>query len=324
MGRYFLRRLLLTVPLLLGITLISFLVMRLAPGGPTDMATTMNMKASTEARARLVKLYGLDKPLPVQYGLWLSRLARLDFGNSFRDDRPVLPKIGARLPATLALNVLSLLLIFLVAVPLGVWSAVRQNSIFDRSATLFVFIGYSVPTFWLSLLLMIFFGLKLGWLPISGLRSLNYDDLSAGAKGLDLARHLALPVFVSAFTGLAGLSRFTRNGTLEVIRQDYIRTARAKGLSEGRVIFKHALRNALIPVVTILGLSLPDLIGGSFIFETIFAYPGMGRLGFDAVMARDYPVVMAVGTIAALLTLLGNFAADLTYAAVDPRIRFGR
>ncbi len=313
-----------TVPLLIGITLVSFLVMRLAPGGPTDAATDLNVKASADARARLTKLYGLDKPWPVQYGLWLGRLARLDFGKSFKDDRPVLQKIRERLPATLALNILSLLLIFGAAVPLGVLSAVKQNSLFDRTATVFVFVGYAIPAFWLSLLLMILFGLKLGWLPLSGLRSLNHDEFSAAGKILDLAKHLALPVFVSAFTGLAGLSRYMRNGVLEVIRQDYVRTARAKGLPESRVIRTHALRNALIPVVTILGLSLPDLIGGSFIFETIFAYPGMGRLGYDAIIARDYPVVMGVGTMAALLTLLGNLTADLAYAWVDPRIRYAR
>lgn len=322
MGRFLLRRLLMAVPLLIGITAVSFLVMRLAPGGPADMATEMNVKASAEARQKLVKLYGLDQPWPVQYGRWLLRLARLDFGRSFRDDRPVIEKIAERLPATLALNILSLGLIFLVAVPLGVWSAVRAHSLGDRLATVAVFVGYAVPTFWLSLLLMILLGLKAGLLPISGLRSLNYDEMSALRKVWDMAQHLALPVFVSAFTGLAGLSRYVRQGVLEVIRQDYIRTARAKGLPENTIVVKHALRNALIPVITLLGLSLPDLIGGSFIFETIFAYPGMGRLGFDAVMSRDYPVVMGVGTLAAVLTLAGNLLADVAYALVDPRVRY--
>lgn len=321
---YLFRRILLLIPLLIGITLITFGVMQLAPGKPTDVLTDLNIKTSAEARQRLVKLYGLDRPWYVQYGRWLRRLAVLDFGRSFKDDRPVLEKIAERLPATLLLNVSSLILILLIALPLGVLSAVRQDSFLDRATAVFVFAGFSVPTFWLALLLMIGFGLKLGWLPISGLRSLDYDELSALGKVGDVLRHLALPVAVSAFTGLAGLTRYMRNGLLEVIRQDYVRTARAKGLPESRVIRRHALRNALIPVVTILGLSLPDLIGGSFIFETIFAYPGMGRLGFDAIMARDYPVVMGVGTIAALLTLLGNFLADVAYGFVDPRIRYQR
>jgi len=321
MFRYLLRRLAVLPVLLLGITAMTFGVMRLAPGGPVDQLTDLNVKASPEIRERLIKLYGFDKPWYQQYGRWLSRLVRGDLGRSFKDDRPVMEKIKERLPATLLLNALSLFLIFIVAIPLGVLSAVKQNSFFDRLTTGLVFVGYSVPAFWLSLLLMIVFGLKWGWFPISGLHAINHDEMSWGTQAVDTARHLILPVFVSAFTGLAGLSRYVRNGVLEVIRQDYIRTARAKGLSESRVIFKHALRNALIPVVTLLGLTLPDLIGGGFLFETIFAYPGMGRLGFEAVMARDYPVVMGVGTMAALLTMVGNLGADFLYAVVDPRVR---
>lgn len=319
---YILRRLILTIPLVLGITLVTFLVMHLAPGKPTDIVTEMRAKVGAEAKERLKTLYGLDKPWYAQYLNWLKRLVRLDFGKSFKDDRPVIDKIFERLPATLLLNISSLVLIFSFALPIGIYSAVKQNSFFDRGMTVFVFLGFSVPTFWLALLLMVLFGIKLGWLPISGLRSLNWDELSLLGKIGDLLKHLILPVSVSAFTGLAGLSRYSRASMLEVIHQDYIRTARAKGLPESQVIFKHALRNALIPVVTILGLSLPDLIGGSFIFETIFSYPGMGRLGYEAIMARDYPVVMGVGTIVAFLTLLGNFLADITYAYVDPRIRY--
>ena len=307
---------------LVGITLMTSVVMRLAPGGLTGGETDLSARASAhEQRKKFMALYDLDKPWYVQYGRWLKRLSRLDFGRSFKDDRPVLEKIGERLPNTLLLNVLSLGLIFLAAVPLGVLAAVKKNTFWDRAVSVFVFVGFSVPAFWLALMLMILFGIKLGWLPLSGLHSLNADEMSRAADWADRGKHLILPVLISAFTGLAGLSRFVRNGLLEVIRQDYIRTARAKGLSESRVIFRHALRNALLPVITILGLSLPDLIGGGFIFETIFAFPGMGRLGFDAIMARDFPVVMGVGTIAAFLTLAGNFLADLAYAAVDPRIR---
>jgi peptide/nickel transport system permease protein len=186
----------------------------------------------------------------------------------------------------------------------------------------FVFIGFAVPTFWLALLLMIFFGINLGWLPISGLRSLNYEYLGAYRPvPIDLVKHLILPVFVSAFGGLAGLSRYMRANMLEVIRQDYIMTARAKGLSERDVIYRHALRNALLPAITILGLSIPGLIGGSVIFETIFAIPGMGQLFYMAVMARDYPTVMGILLIGAILTLLGNLIADVSYALADPRIR---
>jgi len=322
MTQYLIKRILLSIPLLLGITIITFGVIQLAPGKPTDMVTEMNVKASQGARERLIKLYGLDKPWYIQYGNWLKRLVQLDFGKSFKDDRPVIKKIAERLPATLLLNFLSLLLIFIVALPIGILSAVRQNSIWDRGMTVFVFLGFSVPTFWLALLLMLLFGIKLGWLPLTGLHSLHYETLSWVERILDVSRHLVLPVLVSSFTGLAGLSRYTRNGMLEVIRQDYVRTARAKGLSETSVVYKHALRNALIPIVTLIGLYIPELIGGSFIFETIFAYPGMGRLGYEAIMARDYPVIMGVGTMVAVLTLLGNLIADISYAYVDPRIRY--
>jgi peptide/nickel transport system permease protein len=216
---------------------------------------------------------------------------------------------------------LSLLIIIAVAVPIGVLSAVHQDSLFDKITAVVVFIGFAVPTFWLALLLMIFFGVHLGWLPISGLRSLNYEYMSTWAQIVDLAKHLVLPVLVSAFGGLAGLSRYMRANMLEVIRQDYIMTARAKGLSERVVIYKHALRNALLPVITILGLSIPGLIGGSVIFETIFAIPGMGQLFYMSVMARDYPTVMGILLIGAILTLLGNLIADVSYAVADPRIR---
>ena len=322
MLRYIAKRLLFMVPLLFGITVICFTVMHLAPGSPTDLQTQMNPRASVEMKERLRSMYDLDKPLPVQYIRWVGKLARLDLGVSFSTDRrPVADKILERLPITILLNVLSMLLIFVVAIPLGVLSAVRQDSLFDRVTAVIVFIGFAVPTFWLALLLMILFGIHLGWLPISGIRSLNAEYLPPAMAFWDLIRHLILPVLLAAFGGLAGLSRYMRANMLEVIRQDYILTARAKGLSERAVIYRHALRNALLPVITILGLSIPGLIGGSVIFETIFAIPGMGQLFYMAVMARDYPVVMAILFIGAVLTLFGNLIADVCYALADPRIR---
>lgn len=310
------------IPLILGITIITFIVIHLAPGTPTDIQTQMNPKVSAEARERLKTIYGLDKPLYKQYIDWLRRLIHLDFGNSFVDGRSVFEKILDSLPITIIINVLSLLIIFIVAVPIGVLSASKQYSLFDKITTVFVFIGFSVPTFWLALLLMILFGVRLNWLPISGIRSIHLVNPTFWIKLVDYTKHLVLPVCVSAFGGLAGLSRYTRSNMLEVIRQDYIRTARAKGLSERTVIYKHALRNALMPVITILGLSVPGLIGGSVIFETIFAIPGMGQLFYGSVMARDYPVIMGILFLGALLTLLGNFLADLSYAIVDPRISY--
>ncbi len=322
MLHYLAKRLLMMVPLLLGITLISFVVIHLAPGEPTDLQTELNPEASVELKERLRAQYDLDKPLLVQYGLWLKRLGQLDFGHSFSQDRRlVTEKIAERLPITIGINVLSIVIILLLATPIGILSAVRQNSLFDRATTVFVFLGFATPSFWLALLLMDFFGVRLGWFPISGIKSLGYEYLSAGGQIWDIVHHLALPVFVSAFGGLAGFSRYMRSNMLEVIRQDYILTARAKGLSEGAVIYRHALRNALLPVITILGLSVPGLIGGSVIFETIFAIPGMGKLFFDSVMMRDYPVIMGVLVMGAALTLVGNLLADLSYALADPRIR---
>ncbi len=324
MWLYILKRLGLMIPMLLGITLISFSVIHLAPGTPTDMQTTLNPKASLEAQKRLRELYGLDKPLMVQYGDWLKRLVHLDFGRSFSPDRrPVWDKIKERIGITLSLNLMSLIIILGVSIPIGVIAAYRAHSWFDQATTLFVFFGFAMPTFWLALLLIMFFGVYLDWLPISGLTSLNYRQFSFWQKVQDLGAHVTLPVLVAAFGGLAGMSRYMRGNMLEVIRQDYITTARAKGLPERVVIFKHALRNALLPVITILGLSVPGLIGGSVIFESIFAIPGMGQLFYGAVMARDYPLVMGELVIGAVLTLVGNMLADVGYALVDPRIRAG-
>jgi peptide/nickel transport system permease protein len=324
MWTYILKRLLLMLPLLVGITLISFVVIHAVPGTPVEIQTTMNPKASLEAQKRLRELYGLDKPIYIQYWDWLKRLALLDFGRSFSPDRrPVWDKIKERIGITISLNILSLLIILIVAIPIGVFAAVRPHSWFDRGTTLFVFFGFAMPTFWLALLLMMLFGVYLDWLPISGLTSLGFRQFSLWHKITDLASHIAMPVLVAGFTGLAGMSRYMRGNMLEVIRQDYITTARAKGLPERTVIFKHALRNALLPVITLLGLSVPGLIGGSVIFETIFAIPGMGQLFFGAVMARDYPLVMGELVIGAFLTLLGNLLADVGYALVDPRIKTG-
>jgi peptide/nickel transport system permease protein len=322
---YALRRLVLAVPLLVGITFISFAVIHLAPGEPVDLqAGNMNAKSSAQARQLLREMYGLDQPIAVQYWNWLGRLARLDFGRSFAPDgRPVLHKIGERLPVTLMLNIVELLIIVALAIPIGMASATRQYSLFDKVTTVFVFVGFATPDFWLALLLMILFGVELGWLPISGLRSLNWEYMSGWRQQADFLSHLVLPILVATFGGLAGFSRYMRQSMLEVIRQDYIQSARAKGLSERVVIGKHALRNAMLPLVTILGLSLPGLIGGSVIVESIFAIPGMGQLMVQAVFERDYPVIMGNLVVVAVLTLIANLLADIAYGVVDPRIRLG-
>jgi peptide/nickel transport system permease protein len=323
---YALRRLVLAIPLLIGITFVSFLVIHLAPGDPVDYQSggDLNPESGAQAKQMLRELYGLDKPLHVQYWSWLTRIVRLDFGRSFAPDgRPVLQKIGERLPVTLLLNIVEMVIILALAIPIGVLSATRQYSHFDKITTIFVFVGFATPDFWLALLLMILFGVQLGWLPISGLRSLNWEYLSFGWQQWDFLSHLVLPIGVATFGGLAGFSRYMRQSMLEVIRQDYIQSARAKGLAERVVIGKHALRNALLPVVTILGLSLPGLVGGSVIVESIFAIPGMGQLMVQSVFQRDYPVIMGNLVVVATLTLVANLVADVAYGLVDPRIRLG-
>jgi peptide/nickel transport system permease protein len=308
--------------MLIGISIITLGIMHLAPGDPTSMKYGLNPEVSGSARENLKEIYGLDKPITIQYADWLKRMATLDFGRSFVDNRPVIEKIKERLPATLLLQFSALILIFTIALPIGVLSAVKHNSFFDKITTLLVFIGFATPTFWLALLLMWFFGFQLEWFPVSGMSPWYTQFLTGPEKILDLLWHLVLPVITLAFTGLAGISRYTRSSMLEVIRQDYIRTAKAKGLSENKIIYKHALKNALLPVITILGLSLPALISGSFIFETIFAWPGMGRLGYTAIMQYDYTTVMGVGLISTFLTLFGILVSDILYAVFDPRIRY--
>jgi peptide/nickel transport system permease protein len=312
------------VPLIFGITLITFTVIHLAPGNPVEVQTEMSLKASAQARENLKKLYGLDKPLHIQYLEWMKRFVKLDFGKSFVDSRKVIDKITERIPITLTINILSLMLIFTIALPIGILSATKQYSTFDKLSTVFVFIGFSTPTFWLALLLMILFGVYMGILPISGIQSIDISGMGHFDRLWDWIKHLILPVGISAFGGIAGLSRYSRSSMLEVIRQDYIRTAKAKGLQEKKVIFRHAFRNALMPIVTILGLSVPGLIGGSVIFETIFAIPGMGQLFYSSTMSRDYPTIMGILVIGAVLTLFGNLIADISYAFVDPRVRVSK
>jgi peptide/nickel transport system permease protein len=336
MIKYLIKRILWMIPMLIGISLISFFIMHLAPGDITDNEAAFNPKASEESRMQLRKLYNLDKPIIVQYGLWLKRMVQLDFGNSFKPhQKPVFwgvtdkdgnynkGMIQEALPITLMINMLGLGITLLLAIPLGVLAACNHQNWQDRSITLFNFIGFSIPGFWLSLLLMYWLGVVNHWLPISGLHSLNYDTLDTWGKLKDSFSHLVMPVLIPSVTGLASITLFVKNGMLDVLYQDYITTARAKGLGEQKVVYTHALRNALLPLITIVGLSIPGLIGGSVISETIFAIDGMGKLFFDSVSSRDFPVVMGILTIGSVLTLLGNLIADIAYAWADPRVRRG-
>lgn len=329
MKTYIIRRLLYLIPTLLGITIITFLLLRLS-GDPASLKVKRTMQGiSSDSMAREIleqtrKLYGLDKPLHVQYGLWLKRLVKLDFGNSFKDHRPVIQIIKERLPITLQLNIISIFLIYLIAIPIGVFSAVKQYSLSDKFTTIFLFILYSLPNFWVAIILIMVFGggEYLDFFPIYGLSSEGAENFGFIHWLFDRLWHLILPIACLTYGGLASLSRYMRAGMLEVIRQDYIRTARAKGLPEKIVIYKHAMRNSLIPIVTFLAYLLPSLFGGSIIIENIFSIPGMGKLAFEAILSRDYPVVMAVITISSFLTLFGILLSDIIYVLVDPRITF--
>jgi peptide/nickel transport system permease protein len=330
MKAYLLKRLLQVLPTLLGITLITFLIIQLAPGNPAALKLRLAGQGemgqtgmAKEIIEQTKKLYGLDKPLPIQYLLWVKRVFTLDFGTSFKDHRPVLDKIVERLPITIQINIISIFLVYLIAIPFGVYSATHAESKTDRLLTLFFFFLYSLPSFWVAVLLIMFLGGGDFWdlFPVYGISSIGAESWPFFQRLMDRLWHLALPVTCLTYGGLAYLSRLTRAEMLEVIREDYIRTARAKGLGERVVIFKHALRNALLPIVTLLAFLLPAMFGGSVIIESIFSIPGMGQLGFEAVLSRDYPLIMAITTISAVLTLIGLLLSDILYAILDPRIK---
>jgi peptide/nickel transport system permease protein len=340
MSGYLIQRLLLMIPTFIGITLIGFLIMRLAPGDPAELRAAGGLGAAAgagistekrgavdEAMAQWRAQYGLDKPLHVQYWVWLKNLATLSFGESFKDSQSVWAKISERVPVTVTLNVWSLIVVYLVAIPLGVYSATHPNSLGDKVTTLAAFILFAVPLVWAATMAIVFIcGGDFYYLfPPGGLESLEFsENWSIWKKFKDHAWHIFLPVVLLSYDGFAGLSRYMRSSMLEVLGQDYVQVARAKGLPERIVILKHVLRNSLIPQVTILASILPGLIGGSVIIETIFSIPGLGQLGFESVLARDYPTVLALFTVSAVLTLIGILLSDLLLAAVDPRIVFGR
>jgi len=324
MWRYIAKRLLQAIPLLLGIATITFIVVHLAPGDPMDVY--LEERYRREVDPQVIELirrrYGLDQPLHVQYVRWIGNLAQGDLGESFRYRRPVAGLIAERIPYTLQLTVLALLSDVLLGIALGIFAAVRQYSTADKVVTIGSLIIYSIPGFWLALMLVLVFSVNLGWFPTSQTRSLDYDLLSTGEQVLDRLWHLVLPVFVLGIASAAGTARYMRNRLLEVLSEEYVLAARARGLKERAVIFGHAVRNALIPIVTLYGLSLPFLLGGAVLIERVFAWPGMGLLSVEAIGARDYPIILATTMIAAVLVVLGNLLADITYAIVDPRISY--
>lgn len=319
MGRYLLGRVLISIPVLLGITLVTYFIINLAPGDPVsalinpDQAAVLGPDFIEQQRERL----GLNEPIPIRYGLWLKEVAQGNLGFSLADHQPIVDKITERLWPTLKLMLTALIIALVVAIPVGVLSAVKQYSIIDYLATIFGFAAISIPSFFLSLAAIYVFALKLGWLPTAGMSTIGQPSTF-----LDSLRHLILPAVVLGLAEAAPLIRYTRSSMLEVIQQDYVTVARAKGLRERAVIYGHALRNALIPLITVIALSLPRLLGGTVIVEAIFAWPGMGTLAITAVRGRDYPVIMAINLITAVMILLSNLLADVIYAVVDPRIKY--
>lgn len=316
---YLIKRLLTFIPLLLGISLISFFIMHLAPGDPTALFVDPSVKPEELLRVRAN--WGLDKPILMQYFFWLKNALKGDFGTAYLINRPVIMVIAERIPNTLLLMVPAFLLTLLISIPLGVISAVKKNKWFDHVVTFISFTAMSIPSFWLALMLMLLFSITLNILPSSGMFDPMTRSDSIAGNILDLIRHMILPVLTMVILSLAGISRYVRGSMIEVLSQNYIRAARAKGLPEKMVLFKHALKNALLPLITILGMSLPDLFGGAFIIETIFAWPGMGRLGVTSIFSRNYPVIMGIIIVSSALILLGNLLADICYSIADPRVR---
>jgi len=331
MKSYLIKRMLQIIPTLLGITLITFVIIHLAPGNPAMLKLQMgkgqaelgNKAFSQQIIEQTKELYGLDKPLPLQYILWVKRIFTLDFGFSYKDHRNVWDKIAERLPITIQLNIISIFLVYLIATPCGIYSSTHEGSFADKILTVGFFFLYSLPSFWVAVLLIMLFGGGDFWdvFPVYGISSIGSETMGLLPWLIDRMWHMVLPVVCLTYGGLAYLSRLTRAAMLEVIREDYVRTARAKGLRERVVIFKHAFRNALLPLITLLAFLLPSMFGGSVIIESIFSVPGMGQLGFESVLSRDYPVIMAITAISALLTLIGLLISDILYAALDPRIK---
>jgi peptide/nickel transport system permease protein len=322
MIRYTLRRLALAVPTLFGIVVLVFLLLHLAPGSPVSAAGgESGRRVSARAAEQMRRMYGLDRPLPERFAAWVGRLARFDLGESFVDRRPVAVRIREALPYTLVLNGIALLLTLGIAIPLGTAAGGRPDGPFDRVSSVVLFGLYSLPSFWAALLLQSLFSVRLGWLPLYGVAS---DAAGGGWDGLvDRLEHLALPVVCLTYGSLAFFARLVRSGVAETRRLDFVLAARARGASRRRALWAHAFRNAILPLLTLLGLLLPGLLSGSVIIERIFAWPGLGRLYFDAILARDYPVVLALSLLGAVATLFATLAADLACAAADPRVRDG-
>ncbi|MBS3873187.1 MAG: ABC transporter permease [Firmicutes bacterium] len=323
MGRYIFMRLVQSLFLLVGVSMLTFAIIQLAPGGFAQMMGE-SPDATAEDTARLTELWGLDQPVHIQYLRWAEQMVQGNFGDSLAQGRPIAEMIGERLPATIFLNIIGLLLIYVIALPIGIFSAVKQYSKFDHIMTFVAFLGQAMPAFFFAMLLIYYVGMQVEWIPLAGMATIGVEwgEVSFLTWLVDRSRYLIMPLVVIVFGGLAGLVRFMRASMLDVIHQDYVRTARAKGLSERVVIFKHTVRNALLPIVTSLGFAFSGLLGGSVVIESIFAWPGVGLLAIQAIFTRDYPVIMAFNLIGSLMLVLGMLVADILYVVVDPRIKY--
>ncbi|WP_080847220.1 ABC transporter permease [Cytobacillus gottheilii] len=316
MVSYIIRRTIMAIPLLFGITILSFAIIQAAPGDPTSLLMDPSMKPSDKEAFR--ERYGLDEPVHVQYMKWLGNMVQGDFGDSIiKRGTPVSELIMNRLPNTLLLMLTSTILAIIIAIPFGIYSAMRPYSKLDYTVTVTSFLGVATPNFWLGLILIMFLSVTLGWFPTGGVSTLNADF-----SLWDRIHHLILPAFVLATADMAALTRYTRSSMIDVLKQDYIRTAMSKGFKERKVVFKHGVRNGMIPIITIFGLMLPSFIGGAAITERVFAWPGIGLLFIESAFQRDYPVIMALTVISAVFVVIGNLVADILYAVFDPRIEY--
>lgn len=322
MAYYLIRRILQMIPLLIGISILSFVIIRSAPGDPTVVYIDPNKPPpSKEDLAKLRADLGLDKPLPIQYLNWLEDAVQGDLGFSLSAHRPVTDEIIDRLPNTLLLGTTSLATTILLSIPIGILSAVYRYSFLDYLITFLSFVGLSIPGFIVALFIIQIFGVELRWLPTTGMRNVR-EEYEGWREMQDVAEHLILPTLALSATSLARWVRYQRSSMLDAMSQDYIRTARAKGARERRVMFLHALRNAILPMITLIGLSIPNLVSGAFIIEFVFGWPGMGLLAVNAALRRDYPIIMGVTMLGAIFIVLGNFVADVAYHWADPRIRY--
>lgn len=324
MLKYFCKRVLNLIPVIIIITIILFSLLQLMPGDPVNAYLGQGSKTTPEQQQQIRKQLGLDKPKPVQYINWVKRTLTGDFGNSIKYRKPVNEVMGEYIWNSFLLNIMAMILAFAIAIPVGIKAAVKKYGLFDNFWTVFTLIGVGMPSFFFALLMIYLVAKQVPGVPLNGMRTpvlaaLGYE--STWAEIVDVAKHMILPVIILTILNLAGLLRYVRNSVLEVINQDYIRTARSKGLTEKVVIYRHAFRNALIPIVTLLGMYIPGLFGGAILLETVFLWPGIGKILYDAVMQRDIWLVMGANTFYAILMVLGNLAADMSYALVDPRVK---